>query len=186
MAHRLLGLQYWQTLTKDYRRSEAARRAWAIMSPAMSGHEPGQVTGERVLIRFNIAFQSDIAPQTAVWIEDAGGNFVKTLYVSGFSGKAKEKQIVLPAWAGKSKFQDNNTTGASISYGLHQFVWDCTNGAGTRVVNATYTVKAEVHHWPSMHYQVVAVDIKVGGEAETKVAEEGDLVPFMEVRYIPE
>jgi hypothetical protein len=186
LAHRLLGLQYWQTLTKEYRRSDAARRAWQNMAPAAAGHEPAQVTGERVLIRFNIAFESDIAPQTAVWIEDAGGNFVKTLYVSGFSGNVKEKQVVLPAWAGKSKFRDNNTTGASISYGLHQFVWDCTNDAGSRVANATYTVKAEVHHWPSMHYQTVDIEIKVGGEAETKVVEEGDLVPFMEARYIPE
>jgi hypothetical protein len=186
MAHRLLGLQYWQTLTKEYRRSDAAKRAWADMAPLVIGHEPEEITGERVLIRFNIAFQSDLPPQTAVWIEDAGGNFVKTLYVSGFSGNVKEKQIVLPAWAGSSKFQENNTTGASISYGLHRFGWDCTNSSGERVVNATYTVKAEVHHWPSMHYQIVSADIKVGGEAETKVVEEGDLIPFFEVRYLPE
>ncbi len=185
-AHRLLGLQYWQTLTKEYRWTEASKRAWAEMAPVIEGHEAKEVEGERVMIRFNIAFESDLAPQTAVWIEDAGGNFLKTLYVSGFSGQVKDKQVVLPAWAGISKFREDNTTGASISYGLHKFVWDCTNSAGTRVPDAIYTVKVEVHHWPSMHYQNVSADIQVGGEASVEVVKEGDLIPFLEVRYVPE
>ncbi len=185
-AYRLIGLQYWQTLTKEYRWTEASKRAWAEMAPTIVGHEAKVVEGERVMIRFNIAFESDIAPQTAVWIEDAGGNFLKTLYVSGFSGMVKDKQVVLPAWAAMSKFRENNTTGASIAYGLHQFVWDCTNGAGERVPDAVYTVKVEVHHWPSMHYQTVSADIQIGGEAQTVVVKEGNLVPFLEVRYVPE
>jgi tetratricopeptide (TPR) repeat protein len=185
-AYRILGLQYWQTLTKEYRWTEASKRAWAEMAPTIVGHEAEEVKGERVMIRFNISFESDLAPQTAVWIEDAGGNFLKTLYVSGFSGRVKEKQVVLPAWAAMSKFRGDNTTGASISYGLHQFVWDCTNDAGTRVPDATYTVKVEVHHWPSMHYQTVSADIKIGGEAGVEVVKEGNLVPFLEVRYVPE
>ena len=185
-AHRLMGLQYWQTLTKEYRWTEAAKRAWAEMAPTIEGHEAKKVEGESVMIRFNIAFESDLAPQTAVWIEDAGGNFLKTLYVSGFSGQAKEKQVVLPGWAGASKFREDNTTGASISYGLHRFVWDCTNSTGARVPDAAYTVKVEVHHWPSMHYQTVSADIKIGGEAGIEAVTEGDLVPFLEVRYLPE
>jgi hypothetical protein len=185
-AHRLLGLQYWQTLTKEYRWTEASKRVWAEMAPTVEGHKAEEMEGERVMVRFNIAFESDLAPQTAVWIEDAGGNFLKTLYVSGFSGQVKEKQVVLPAWAGISKFREDNTTGASISYGLHKFVWDCTNSAGTRVPNATYTVKVEVHHWPSMHYQSVSADIEIGGEAGIEVVNEGNLVPFLEVRYVPE
>ena len=185
-AHRLLGLQYWQTLTKEYRWTEASKRAWAEMAPAAEGHAAKGFEGERVMIRFNIGFESDLPPQTAVWIEDAGGNFLKTLYVSGFSGRVKDKQVVLPAWAGISKFREDNTTGASISCGLHKFVWDCTNSAGARVPDATYTVKVEVHHWPSMHYQNVSADIKIGGEAGVTVVTEGDLVPFLEVRYAPE
>jgi len=185
-AHRLIGLQYWQTLTKEYRWTEASKRAWAEMAPTVMGRQAKAVEGERVMIRFNIAFESDIAPQTAVWIEDAGGNFLRTLYVSGFSGMVKDKQVVLPAWAATSKFREDNTTGASISYGLHQFAWDCTNSAGNRVPDAVYTVKVEVHHWPSMHYQTASADIKIGGEAATVVVKEGDLVPFLEVRYMPE
>ena len=185
-AHRMLGLQYWQTLTKEYRWTDASKRAWMEMAPTIEGHEAKKIEGESVMIRFNIAFESDLPPQTAVWIEDAGGNFLKTLYVSGFSGQAKEKQVVLPAWAGQSKFREDNTTGASIAYGLHRFVWDCTNSAGVRVPDATYTVKVEVHHWPSMHYQSVSAEIKVGGEAGIETVTEGDLVPFLEVRYVPE
>ena len=186
MAHRMLGLQYWQTLTKEYRWTEASKRAWASMAPTIEGHEAKEIEGERVMIRFNIAFESDLPPQTAVWIEDAGGNFLKTLYVSGFSGHAKEKQVVLPAWGGISKFRDGNTTGASLAYGLHKFVWDCTNSEGNRVPDATYTIKVEVHHWPSMHYQTVSADIPVGGEAAVETVSEGDLVPFLEVRYVPD
>lgn len=184
-AYRMLGLQYWQTLTKDYRDSESARRAWGEMAPEKEWADPTGAEGERVLIRFNIAFESDLPPQTAVWVEDAAGTFIKTLYVSGFSGYAKERQVVLPAWGSVSGFETNNTTGASISLGRHSFVWDCTDASGERVKEGSYTIWTEVHHWPSMHYQSVSASVSVGGDAQSQVVAEGDLVPFFEVRYEP-
>ena len=186
MAHRNLGLQYWQTLTKDFRDSEPAKQAWAVMRPDRDLMDPGTVTGERALIRFHIAFESDLPPQTAVWVEDSEGVFVKTIYVSGFSGHVKQRQVVLPAWGSISEFETNNTTGASISTGRHLFAWDCTDGSGKRVKDGSYTIWAEVHHWPSMHYQSVSATISIGGDEDTKVVAEGDLVPFFEVRYLPE
>ncbi len=186
LAHRNLGLQYWQTLTKDFRDSESAKRVWTFMSPEGYWPDPESVSGERVLVRFNIAFESDIPPQTAVWVEDSEGTFVKTLYVSGFSGNVKQRQVVLPAWGSISEFETNNTTGASISMGRHLFAWDCTDGNGERVKDGSYTIWAEVHHWPSMHYQSASASVSVGGSAETKVVSEGDLVPFFEVRYLPQ
>ena len=186
LAHRNLGLQYWQTLTKDFRDSGPAKQTWALMKPEGDWIDPETVTGERVLVRFNIAFESDIAPQTAVWVEDSEGVFVKTLYVSGFSGYVKQRQVVLPAWGSISEFETNNTTGASISKGRHLFAWDCTDGSGKRVKEGSYTIWAEVHHWPSMHYQSASAAVSIGGNAETKVVTEGDLVPFFEVRYLTE
>jgi hypothetical protein len=186
MAHRMLGLQYWQTLTKDFRDSDPAKQAWEMMKPEGDFALQPAPAGERVLVRFNIAFESDIPPQTAVWVEDADGAFVKTLYVSGFSGYVKERQVVLPAWGSISGFETNNTTGASIARGRHLFACDCTNGSGARVKDGSYTIWAEVHHWPSMHYQSLSATVTIGGSAETKVVTEGDLVPFFEVRYLTE
>ena len=186
MAHRLLGLQYWQTLTKDFRDSGPAKQTWALMKPEGEWTDPETITGERVLVRFHIAFESDIPPQTAVWVEDEEGLFVKTLYVSGFSGYVKQRQVVLPAWGSISEFETNNTTGASISKGRHLFAWDCTDGSGKRVKEGSYTIWTEVHHWPSMHYQSASATVSVGGDAEVKVVSEGDLIPFFEVRYLTE
>ena len=185
LAHRNLGLQYWQTLTKNFRDSKPATRAWMMMEPEGDWSDPDTLEGERALVRFNIAFESDIPPQTAVWVEDAEGIFVKTLYVSGFSGYAKQKQVVLPAWGSISEFETNNTTGASVARGRHLFAWDCTDGNGERVKDGSYTIWAEVHHWPSMHYQSASASITVGGDAQTQVVTEGELVPFFEVRYLP-
>jgi hypothetical protein len=53
-------------------------------------------------IGFIMGYRDELAPQTAVWIQDQAGAFVKTVYVSGFSGNAKMKQVDLPVYADKS------------------------------------------------------------------------------------
>lgn len=185
LAYRIKGLQYWQTLTKEYPESDASGRAWGEMGPkerlivSLTGGRP------LVLVSFNIGLETDLPPQTAVWIEDAQGNFVKSLYVSGFSANVKENQVVLPEWAGASEFQVDAVTSASISAGQHTYEWDLTTTNGNQVQDGKYVVKIEVHHWPSMHYQLVSAEIKVGTTERTTVVHEGNLVQFVEVRFIP-
>lgn len=186
LLYNRMGLQYWQTLTKDYKGAAASKKAWSAMGPDRDWIEPESAGGERVQLRFHIGFESDLPPQTAVWVEDADGNFVRSLYVSDFSAYAGEKQVVLPAWAAMSKFETDAATGASISMGRHFFVWDLKDGEGLRVEDARYVIKVEAHHWPSMHYQQAGLEVSVGGGPQARTLSEGDLVPFMEVKYIPE
>ena len=184
LAYKVKGLQYWQTLTKEYPQSEASGQAWEEMGPKERLIPP---TDKRplVLVSFNLGFETDLPPQTAVWIEDAQGNFVKSVYVSGFSANVRDTQIVLPEWAGASEFQVDAVTGASISAGQHAYEWDLTTTHGDQVREGKYIVKIEVHHWPSMHYQLVSAEIKIGTTERATVVREGNLIPFVEVRFIP-
>ena len=186
LAYRIKGLQYWQTLTKVYPGTGASKRAWAQMKPEEGWIDPPSSAQPRVSVRFHIGLETDLPPQTGVWIEDGSGNFVKNLYVSGFSAYVKRTQVVLPQWVRASAFETDATTGASISAGRHRFVWDLTATSGIRARDGRYTVKIEVHHWPSMQYQLVGAEIEIGGGAKTTVVREGDLVPFVEVKYVPE
>jgi hypothetical protein len=49
-----------------------------------------------------------------------------------------------------------------------------------------YIVKVEVTYWPSMQSQLVAATIKLGEKEEQAVVEEGNLIPYLEVKYYPE
>ncbi|MCK4572536.1 DUF2271 domain-containing protein, partial [candidate division WOR-3 bacterium] len=125
-------------------------------------------------------------PQTAVWIEGGDGNFVKTIYVSGFSGYAKEKQINLPRWAKSSEFADvDAVTSASINLGHHIYVWDLKDSSREKVKSGEYVVKVEVSYWPSMQYQRVEAPITLKKKEERVVIEEGNFIPYLEVKYIP-
>ena len=135
---------------------------------------------------FILGFRDELAPQTAVWVDDKEGNFVRTIYVSGFSGYAKEKQVNLPMWTNSSKFADvDGVTSTSIDLGHHIYVWDLKDTSGKKVKSGEYIVKVETAYWPSMQYQQVEVPIKIGKKEKRVVVEEGNLIPYLEVKYIP-
>ena len=135
-------------------------------------------------VDFVLGFQDELAPQTVVWIEDKNENFIKTVYVSGFSGYAKEKQINLPQWSNASNFTDvDGVTAASIDVGHHIYVWDLKDHKGNTVKKGEYTVKIEVSYWPSMEYQMVSVPLNISNKNKKSVKEEGNLIPYAEVKY---
>lgn len=117
-----------------------------IMKRALAEH-----SGNATVIDFILGFGDELAPQTAVWIEDAQGTYVKTVYVSGFSGYVKEVQVTLPKWAKSSEFQGvDAVTSVSIDCGGHQYVWDMTDWSGKPVKPGSYTVCIEISFRPSM------------------------------------
>jgi tetratricopeptide (TPR) repeat protein len=141
-------------------------------------------SGERVQVSFHLGFMDELEPQTGLWIEDKNGKFVKTLYVSGFSGFAKEKQVVLPLYAERTRFETDGNTGASIDWGNHSYAWDLTDGAGKRVKPGEYTVKLEVSWWPSMRYETAEAAIRVGGKPSDVTVASDPLIPRMQVQYL--
>jgi hypothetical protein len=126
----------------------------------------------------------ELAPQTAVWIEDDTGKFVKTLYVSGFSGYAKEAQINLPQWSERTQFETDGTTAASIDWGKHTYVWDLSDHKGNRVEDGTYKIHVEVSWWPSMKYGKADADIAVGASPSMVSVQKASYIPMMEVEYL--
>ena len=185
LAYKRKGLSMWEELITSYPETEAVQTAFEKMKPQEGTIDISTLSGPIVIVRFAIGFETELQPQTAVWVEDEAGNFVKTLYVSSFSGHVGATQIVLQKWAEASQFETDATTGASIAAGWHSYVWAVTDHEGTRVQEGTYTVNVEVHHWPSKEYQLAAAPIDVGGPEKVSKVKVGNLIPILEVRYVP-
>jgi tetratricopeptide (TPR) repeat protein len=185
-GHQKKATTYWIKVLNDYDDEEAAQLALEAMRPPLRRLDTSEIDTPAVIIDFTLGFRDELPPQTAVWIETPRGGFVRTLYVSGFSGHAREVQIVLPVWAATSDFAGADVvTGASIDTGEHIYVWDLKDQSGTRVEPGEYVVKVETHFWPSMKYEMASASVTVGAEKHLRVIEEGKFIPYLEIRYMP-
>lgn len=89
--------------------------------------------------------------QHAVWIEDASGNYVKTVYATRFTaqGGFKRRPLSLPEWIRVSGWEKASAaeidaaSGATRKAGTVELVWDCTDGRGKPVAAGTYVYKIE-------------------------------------------
>lgn len=186
IAYQRKALDYWDKVVADYPSSDASKMVFEGMRPSIKRIDPDKFKNAVVAVDFTLGFQDALAPQTAVWIEDKKGNFIKTLYVSGFSGYVKENQLWLKKWAESSDFVDTDAvTSASIDVGHHIYIWELENHAGKKVKSGEYVVKVEVFSWPSMKYQLASVPIKIGGKGGKAKIEEGNIIPYLEATYYP-
>jgi hypothetical protein len=186
VAHQMKTTEYWDKVVMDYPSTKASKMVLQGMRPGVKRIDPSKFKSPVVSVDFILGFQDALPPQTAAWVEDKNGKFVKTLYVSGFSGYVKEKQLWLKEWAADSKFADADVvTSASINVGHHIYLWELKDHTGKSVKPGEYVVKVEVFSWPSMKYQLASVPIKIGGNEKRATVEEGNLIPFLEVTYYP-
>lgn len=184
LAHQKKAMTYWIKVVTDNASSDATQQVFAALRPQVDRVDLSQYKKPYAVIDFILGFKDELAPQTAVWIEDKNGKFLKTIYVSGFSGSAQEKQINLPMWANASGFADvDGVTAASIDLGHHIYVWDMKDLDGKRVTAGEYVVKVEVSYWPSMQYQRVEAPITIAKKDAHVVVKEGNLIPYLEVTY---
>jgi tetratricopeptide (TPR) repeat protein len=180
------GMTYWTKIVNDNPDEAVVRMALDGMRPHIEHFDRAKYPGPVVVVDFVLGFRDELAPQTAVWVETDKGDFVRTIYVSGFSGHAKGVQIVLPEWARRSAFADADAvTGASIDFGHHVHVWDLKDTAGKDVRPGNYVIKVEASYWPSMKYQVASAAVEVGKQENRKAVEEGNYIPYLEVKYLP-
>ena len=185
-GHQKKATTYWIKVLNDYDDEEAARLALEAMRPPLRKLDASEIETPAVVIDFTLGFRDELPPQTAVWVETPKGDFVRTLYVSGFSGHAREVQIVLPVWAATSDFAGADAvTAASIDTGQHIYVWDLKDESGISVQPGEYVVKVESHFWPSMKYEMAGASVTVGGAEHLMVIEEGKFIPYLELRYMP-
>ncbi len=123
--------------------------------------------GDFLQVDLTLGYRDQIQPQTAVWIEDIDGNYLATLYISGFAAFVKENQMHLPRWGRSSQFQGiDSVTGASIDCGEHRFYWDLKDCKNYRFKGEKVIVKTEICHWPHVQYtlQELPVDLLESGE----------------------
>jgi len=181
-VYKVKALSLWGEVTDKYPQSRPAQQIYEQMSPPQ---EPDLSPGPKVVISFWLGYQDQLPPQTAVWVEDSKGGFVRTLYVSGFAGWVGKKQVTLPQWGKASGFKADAATGASIDYGKRAFIWDLKDGSGKIMKKGRYTIKVEVQHWPSIHHGLASAQIEVGKKGKSTVAHQPPFIPILEVIYIP-
>ncbi len=121
--------------------------ATAGMAGAESTPSPGTVT-----ISYDLHRIPTIASnQVAVWIETADGTFVKTLYVTGFTGRGgyERRPECLPLWRkaagldGPPTADVDAVTQATQQPGRQTLHWDCSDAAGNAVAPGKYVYKVE-------------------------------------------
>jgi tetratricopeptide (TPR) repeat protein len=187
MARKREATEYWLKVTENYPQSDAADMVYREMRPSLKRFNPDEHDKPLVVVDFVLGFEDQLPPQTAVWIEDSEGNYVSTVYVSGFSGYARDAQVNLPVWSAMSEYRGiDAVTGASIDVGHHIYTWNLEDRGGSRVDHGKYMVRVETSYWPSMKYQLSESSVTVGGGKNVSVVQKGNFIPYLKVSYIPE
>ena len=141
--------------------------------------------GDYLKIEMTLGYRDQIAPQTAVWIEDEAGNYIKTIYISGFAAHVKEKQMNLRRWAESSKFRNiDAVTGASIDCGKHRFYWDFTDFKGNLVNDKKFILRSEICHWPHVQYLNQSLEIDLSKSKEFRTDNKNFLIPELVANWI--
>jgi len=184
-AYQKEGTTNWLDVVSRYPNTSAADSVFSDLQVIVPRVDMSQYKRPCVIIEFIMAFRDELPPQTAVWVETAEGNFLKTIYVSGFTGYARAPGR-LPQWQASSDFFDvDAVTAASIDMGHHTYVWDLRNALGEKVKAGDYLMKVEATFWPSMQYQNVSAELSLGKKEDRVVVKEGDVIPYLEVTYLP-
>lgn len=131
----------------------------------------------KVEISFPFVRQKGYASnQFAVWIEDAEGNFLKTLFVTDFTARQgyKTRKDALKTWVKKSKRAEASkeeidaVSGATPRTGKLTYTWNCDDRHGNPVAPGNYLFFVEgTLFWESN--VIYSGTITVGGKAESKI-----------------
>jgi len=173
-----------------------------VLGTAVCPAQPGAGT---VTITYKLGHIPRIASnQLAVWIEDAEGRFVRTLFATDFMARRqgfRKRPQVCPEWvqaAGLDRLSRaaiDAVSGATQKPGTISLVWDCKNAAGRRVASGTYLYKVE----GNIYYEKrvlwtgrIVVGASVSASSATvqhlpdaSAAEEGTLVEGVAARFQP-
>lgn len=142
-----------------------------------------------VMITFDYKKQSGSASnQFAVWIEDMGGNMVKTLYATRFTanGGYKNRPDSIAVWVEKSglanmsKPEVDAITGATPGAGTLKYEWDLTGADGLAVPPGEYMFFVEgTLRWKNRVIYSGAIrigDAPASVQADTPVSVQADAV----------
>ncbi|NLW45923.1 MAG: DUF2271 domain-containing protein [Firmicutes bacterium] len=137
----------------------------------------GQSSLGKVEISFPFVKQKGYASnQFAVWIEDAEGNFLKTLYVTNFTARKgyKTREDSLKTWVKRSKRAEaakeeiDAVSGATPRTGKLTYTWNCDDRQGNPVSPGNYRFFVEgTLFWKSN--VIYSGTITVGGKGGASI-----------------
>ena len=120
--------------------------------------------------------------QFAIWIEDAQGQYVKTLYATRYTanGGYRRRETSIPVWVRQAGLADLNRnqidalTGATPRTATLAYTWDGTNRNGAAVPSGEYVIILEgTLRWENQVYY--RSPIRLG---------QGPATPVVSVEYI--
>ena len=124
----------------------------ALCIPVIAFTQSSTAGAYKVEVSFTYTKQSGSGSnQFAVWIEDAQGRFIKTLYATRFTaaGGWERRPLSIPQWvkrsnlAGMNKTQIDAITGPTPKGGSLSYIWDGTDSTGRTVSAGEYRVLIE-------------------------------------------
>ena len=114
--------------------------------------------------------------QFAIWIENAQGQYVKTLYATRYTanGGFRRRETSIPVWvrqsglAGLNRNQVDALTGATPRTAALTYTWDGTNSAGASVPAGEYVLILEgTLRWANQVYYRAPIRLGQGAAAST-------------------
>ena len=110
-------------------------------------------SGGKVIISYTLErLERRGSNQLAVWIESAGGQYIRTLFATNFMARRKGFLIrpqCCPEWvkaaglASMTEAEIDAVSGATQKPGQITLAWDCTDAQGKRVSDGVYVYRIE-------------------------------------------
>ena len=162
-------------------RAQVADMVYRYLLRAESA-EIRQTTVKEVVVSFDFTRMSTHASnQFAVWVEDADGNMVKTIFVPDFTAARRGYRLredAVPSWvsaANPDAMTDQEIdaiSSATPRAGAQQFTWDMTDAKGNPVPDGVYKIMVEgTLYWSSTVLYTAELDSATAAAGELPVTE---------------
>ena len=147
----------------------------ALSIPVIAFTQNSSAGAYKVEVSFAYTKQNGMASnQFAVWIEDAQGRFIKTLYATRFTaaGGWERRPLSIPQWvkrsnlAGMNKTQIDAITGPTPKSGNLRYTWDGTDSTGRTVSAGEYRVFVEAT-LRNENQVIYTATVKLGEKGQT-------------------
>ena len=116
--------------------------------------------------------------QIAIWLEDANGNYIKTIYITDFTGRKsgwKKRNQSLSNWQKKanaikmSQSEIDAVSKATPKQGNVNIVWDCKDNNGKLIKDGNYKIVVEATIYQDNNVLYTA-EINIGNKANSQIA----------------